>query len=258
MRLAGRGHGVLLHGLQQRGLRLRRRAVDLVGQHHVREDRPAHEGEAAPTRGVILLQQLGAGDVARHQVGRELHAREAELERFRHGVHEQRLRQPGHADQQRVPAGEHGGEQVVHDGVLADDTAADLRHQGASRLQQLIEQFEVACVVVVAHRYGRLAGHRQDRDRGRRKLMPRRRGCAGGARRVASRAAAQAGAPRQGPEHGGGVRAAHNAVSLGAPGTAQRAAARSRIVADPGRIIPGAGRRVPACRAPPNAPPTRA
>ena len=44
--LAGDGHRLLLHGLQQRGLRLGRRAVDLVGQQHVGEDRPAREDEA--------------------------------------------------------------------------------------------------------------------------------------------------------------------------------------------------------------------
>ena len=40
---AADGHLLLLHRLEQRGLRLRRRAVDLVGQDHVGEDRPADE-----------------------------------------------------------------------------------------------------------------------------------------------------------------------------------------------------------------------
>ena len=41
--LAAGGHLVLLHRFEQRGLRLGRRAVDLVGEDHVGEDRPAHE-----------------------------------------------------------------------------------------------------------------------------------------------------------------------------------------------------------------------
>ena len=47
---AGR-HLPLLHRLEQRRLRLRRRAVDLVGQNHVREDRTGQELEASRAGG---------------------------------------------------------------------------------------------------------------------------------------------------------------------------------------------------------------
>ena len=43
-------HFPLLHRLQQRRLRLRGRAVDLVGQQDVGEDRPFHEAEIPPAR----------------------------------------------------------------------------------------------------------------------------------------------------------------------------------------------------------------
>ena len=42
------GDLAFLHGLQQGGLRLGRRAVDLVGQEDVGEDRPLDEAELAP------------------------------------------------------------------------------------------------------------------------------------------------------------------------------------------------------------------
>ena len=133
VRLPRRGHGVLLHRLEQRGLGLRRRAVDLVGQHDVREDRPVHELEEAPPGAVVLLEQLGAGDVARHQVGGELHARELEVERLGDGLHEQRLREAGHADEQRVAAREDRGDEIVHDVALADDAPGDLRVERGAR-----------------------------------------------------------------------------------------------------------------------------
>ena len=41
---------VLLHRFEQRGLRLRRRAVDLVGEDDLREDRPLHERAASGVR----------------------------------------------------------------------------------------------------------------------------------------------------------------------------------------------------------------
>ena len=52
-RLADR-HFALLHRLQQRGLRLRRRAVDFVGQQDVGEDRPLDEAEIAACRARLL------------------------------------------------------------------------------------------------------------------------------------------------------------------------------------------------------------
>ena len=144
VRRAGGGDGVLLHRLQQRRLRLRWRAVDLVGEHDVAEDRAFRELEYAPAGRVILLEQLGAGDVARHQVRRELHARELEVERLRHRLHEQRLGEPGHADEQHVSAGEQRRHEIVDDLVLADDAPADLLDERGARARQLVEQLDVA------------------------------------------------------------------------------------------------------------------
>ena len=60
----------LLHRLEQRALRLGRRAVDLVAEHDVGEDRPLAQLELARAR----RQHVGARDVGRQQVGRELDA----------------------------------------------------------------------------------------------------------------------------------------------------------------------------------------
>ena len=73
------GDLALLHRLEQRGLRLRRRAVDLVGEQDVREDRALAELELAGARVV----DERPGDVAGHQVGRELDALRVEAERAR-------------------------------------------------------------------------------------------------------------------------------------------------------------------------------
>ena len=61
----------LLHRLEQRRLRLRGRAVDLVGEKEVGEDRPGAELEV----GVALVPDRRAGDVGRHQVRGELDSR---------------------------------------------------------------------------------------------------------------------------------------------------------------------------------------
>ena len=149
---AGRD-AVLLHRLQQRRLRLGRRAVHLVGQHDVREDRPAHEAEDAAAGGAILLQHVGAGDVGRHQVGRELDPPERQRQRVGQRLDEQRLGQARHADEQAVPAREQRHQQMVDDLLLAHDALADLGHQGAARGGDLADGIEIA-----------LGGGRRNRD----------------------------------------------------------------------------------------------
>ena len=63
---------VLFHRLEQRALRLRPGAVDLVGEEHVREHRPGVKNE----RFLGPLVDADADQVRRHQVGGELGARE--------------------------------------------------------------------------------------------------------------------------------------------------------------------------------------
>ncbi len=135
---AGGGDVVLLHRLEQRRLRLRRRAVDLVGEDDLREDRPVREPQRA--RAVLLLENLGAGDVGRHQVGRELDPLEAQVEDLGNRLDEQRLGQAGHAGDEAVPAGEERHQDLVDDLVLADDHLAQLvQDAGAAMLHALGE-----------------------------------------------------------------------------------------------------------------------
>ena len=108
----GRGHGMLLHRLQQRRLCLRRGAVDLVGQQDLREDRPTLELEVPAAAG-ILHHHVGADDVGRHQVGRELDARESQVERLGQGLHQQRLPQSRNAFQQHMPTGQQRNQHVI-------------------------------------------------------------------------------------------------------------------------------------------------
>ena len=84
---AGGGNLVFLHGFEQRGLRLGRRAVDFVGQNHVGENRAANEGHLPALAG--FLQNFRAGDVRRHEVRRELDALEFEMENLGDGFDQQ-------------------------------------------------------------------------------------------------------------------------------------------------------------------------
>ena len=134
---------MLLHRLQQRGLRLRRRAVDLVREHGVGEDRAAHVLEAALPGRVILLEHLRPRDVARHQVRRELHARERQIECLRNRAHEERLGEARHAHEQRVASAQERRDDVVDHRMLAHDPAADLRDELLVCAREVVQQREV-------------------------------------------------------------------------------------------------------------------
>ena len=110
----------LLHGLEQRGLRLRRRAVDLVRQQDVREHRARAERELA------AAQRHRARDVGGQHVGRELDAPEAQAERLRERVDRQRLGDAGRALEQHVTARGGRDQREVDRRLLSHDDAAHL------------------------------------------------------------------------------------------------------------------------------------
>jgi hypothetical protein len=118
------GDVVLLHRLEQRRLRLGRRSVDFVGEDDLREDRPFDESQ--PARAFLLVEDLGAGDVRRHDVGRELDPLEVEIENLGERLDQEGLGQSRHPGDQAVPAGEERDQHLFDDVILPDDDLAQL------------------------------------------------------------------------------------------------------------------------------------
>ena len=121
-RLAFDGDLLLLHGLEQRALRLRPGAVDLVGQQDLREHGAGVEHEGF----LVALVDADAVEVRRHQVGGELHAREPQTERHRKRMRQRGLAHAGHVFDQQVAAGQHAGDAVFDLRAFADDDRANL------------------------------------------------------------------------------------------------------------------------------------
>ena len=119
----------LLHGLEQRRLRLRRRAVDLVGEQQVGEHRTGPEGELRRS-GVVDER---AGHVAGHQVRGELHALGVQGQRGGERADEQGLGDAGHALEEHVTAAQQRDDEAGDRGVLPDDGLADLGAQREER-----------------------------------------------------------------------------------------------------------------------------
>ena len=124
MRGGAAGDRALLHRFQQRGLRLRRGAVDLVGQHQVRENGPGLEAQRLAAA-VVVLHNHAAHDVGGHQIGRELDARILQMQHSRQRPQQGGLAQPGHAFQQHVAAGEQADQDSVDDFDLSDNDFRD-------------------------------------------------------------------------------------------------------------------------------------
>ena len=121
--IAAHRAGVLLHGFEQRRLRLRGRPVDFVGEQNVGEDRALHERPGAVARGRILFDDVGAGDVGRHQIRRELDAFEQQAEHGGHGSNQQGFCRAGQTRDQAVAADKQADSDLFDDFVLADNDA---------------------------------------------------------------------------------------------------------------------------------------
>ena len=143
---AGGGDLVFLHGFEQGGLGLGRRAIDFVGEDDVGEDRAGHERHAPAVGG--FLEDLGAGDVGGHQVGGELDALELEVKDLGDGFHEQGLGEAGSAGDQAMAAGEEGDEDLLDDVFLADDDLGEFGLDPGAAGQDVVHRFLVAGVSV--------------------------------------------------------------------------------------------------------------
>ena len=116
------GDLTLLHALQHAGLRLRRRAVDLVDDHDVGEDRTGAELEAR----LALVVDVRAHDVGGEQVGRALDAGERAVDRARERARQRGLADAGVVLDEDVPLGEQRDDHLLEHVVVDLDRAPDV------------------------------------------------------------------------------------------------------------------------------------
>src|SRR6266516_2791403 len=119
----------LLHAFEQGRLRLGGGAIDLVGQHDVREDGTWLKAEDTFTTCARLRLVADDGrpnDIGWHQVWRKLDARKFERQRIRQRAYKQRLPQSRHAFEQHVSAREQCQQQFTDDALLTDYDGAEL------------------------------------------------------------------------------------------------------------------------------------
>ena len=128
-RLAPDRHLALLHDLEQRALDLGRRAVDLIGQQQVGEDR----AEGRPELARLLVVDARADEVGRDEVRRELDPLELAADPVRERLDGHRLGQPGHALDEDVTARQQRDDQPLEQVVLTDDDLLDLVEQALHR-----------------------------------------------------------------------------------------------------------------------------
>jgi hypothetical protein len=115
---------LLLHRLEERRLRLRSGAIDLIGKEEIRKDRSRFEAECLLAT-LVLDDDVRADNIGRHEVGRELDASELEVHRLPERSHEHRLAKPRHAFEEHVASSEEGDQHSLEDLLL---TNHHLRH----------------------------------------------------------------------------------------------------------------------------------
>ncbi len=101
--------------------------VDFVCEDDVGEDRPGREHHLPAAGRRIFLDDVGAGDVGRHQVRGELNPVELQLEDARQRVNQQRLGQPRDANDEAVATDEERQQHQLNGVTLTDDELLELR-----------------------------------------------------------------------------------------------------------------------------------
>ena len=127
------GHAPFLHRLQQRRLDLGRRAVDLIGQQHVGEDRAPADPELAR----LEVVDGGADDVRGEQVGGELDPAVGQVEGPGEGLREQGLGHAGDALEEDVAPDRQGQPAEPHRLLLAHDRLGHLGGEAGLELARL-------------------------------------------------------------------------------------------------------------------------
>ena len=119
----------LFHGLEQRALRFGRRAIDLVGEHELREHGSLVELEPA----AVAVEDGHAEHVGGQKIARELNAVVAQAESLRERVRERGLADARHVLDEQVAAREQAGQRELELAVLADDDALERFDDGANQ-----------------------------------------------------------------------------------------------------------------------------
>ena len=122
------GHGVFLHRLEQSRLRLGRRAVDLVSEHEPAEEGARLKAEDPPPS--LVVDHLRARCIARHEIGRELDAREFEPQPSTQRPHQHCLAEPWQTLEQHVTPGQDRSQEIVDECLLPDHLPSQLLPQG--------------------------------------------------------------------------------------------------------------------------------
>ena len=150
--LPAHGDLAFAHRLEQCGLHFRRRAVDLVGQQHLVEDRAGLEFEVA----ILRAPHVASGQVRRQQVRGELHACEAGIQARGQRAYRGGLGQARRALDQQVAVGQQRDQQALDELVLAHDFRAQCRAQfvegGVQPAAAVVVGFHGATAVVGARR----------------------------------------------------------------------------------------------------------
>ncbi len=133
---------VLLHRFQQSRLSLGWCAVDFVSQQQLREHRSALEDQFTMPSSGRFLDDIGARDVSRHEIWRELDAMKGQGHRFGQRAHHQSFGQARYTFQEAMAARQHGDQKLFDDFILTNDDLGNLLTDLGAGFAQALGTFE--------------------------------------------------------------------------------------------------------------------
>ncbi len=145
VRLSSDGHRMLLHGLEQRGLRLGGSAIDFVREEDLRKDGTFCECEL-PVACLGLLNNVCSGNVRGHQVGCELNAMELEIHGLCKRSDHEGFGEPWHSFQKAMATRKHRDQELLDRFVLANDHLSYLTANFGKSILELFCLLEVFLV----------------------------------------------------------------------------------------------------------------
>ena len=102
-----------------------------------------------------FLEDLRAGDVCRHQVGRELNPLKLQVKDLGDRADEQRFRQPRRTGDQAMTTGEQADQELMRRLLLADDNLGELALDPAAALVDLFDGQSLVFIGIGIFRHDR-------------------------------------------------------------------------------------------------------
>ena len=131
------------HRFQKRRLRFGRSAVDFVGKQYVGKNRSLDEDKLALSRGDIFLNDVGSGNVGRHQIRSELDPFETQVQNLRESFDQKRFCQARNSRNHGMSPDHQRNHHLVNHVILGNDDLSEFLQDIAMSCAEFFHQLRI-------------------------------------------------------------------------------------------------------------------